>query len=403
VVKRTALSTSKPAVQEVDIAVGFSRLSVSGYRRLRIVNLPLRPLNVLIGANGVGKSSILDVFDLLSSSAEGSLDRTVADAGGIASLLTADGKTNAMNFELQIDQEGAAPLIYQFRLSSKGIGYSIAHEFLTQHRDVARPSDVKYIDAAVPHVRYQNGRSVVEPDWDYNSQETALSQSPKSYRVAESLRHLLADDVSLIYHSLDVSSRAPVRLPQTLSPARTPGSNGEDLLSCLYTMRETASERFETIVDALRTAFPAFDRLEFPPQYGGLLTLGWRDRDFTRPIYANELSEGTLRFLWLATLLQSPGLPKVTLIDEPEVSLHPEMLRLLAELMREASTRTQLVVATHSDRFVRFLRPDELVVCDRDDAGGMTVQRADELDLASWMEEYTLDQLWSMGRLGGRS
>jgi predicted ATPase len=103
------------------------------------------------------------------------------------------------------------------------------------------------------------------------------------------------------------------------------------------------------------------------------------------------------------TLLQSPGLPKITLIDEPEVSLHPEMLRLLADLMREASDRTQLVVATHSDRFVRFLEPCELVVCDRDDAGGMTVQWADELDLKAWMEDYTLDQLWSMGRLGGRA
>jgi predicted ATPase len=190
-----------------------------------------------------------------------------------------------------------------------------------------------------------------------------------------------------------------VRLPQGLSPAQTPGKDGEDLLSCLYTIRETLPDRYEAIVDALKAAFPTFQRLEFPPQSGGLLTLGWRDRDFTRPIFANELSEGTLRFLWLATLLQSPGLPNVTLIDEPEVSLHPEMLRLLAELMREASERTQLIVATHSDRFVRFLRTDELVVCDRDEQGGMSVRRADELDLADWLGEYTLDQLWSLGRL----
>ena len=96
-------------------------------------------------------------------------------------------------------------------------------------------------------------------------------------------------------------------------------------------------------------------------------------------------------------------MPKVTLIDEPEVSLHPEMLRILADLMREASERTQLVVATHSDRFVRFLIPQEIIVCDRGRDGGMTVQWADELDLKAWLEDYTLDQLWSMGRLGGRS
>jgi len=96
-------------------------------------------------------------------------------------------------------------------------------------------------------------------------------------------------------------------------------------------------------------------------------------------------------------------LPKVTLIDEPEVSLHPEMLRLLTELMREASARSQLIVATHSDRFVRFLRPDELIVCDLDETGGMITRWADELDLKEWLEDYTLDQLWSQGILGGRS
>jgi predicted ATPase len=168
-------------------------------------------------------------------------------------------------------------------------------------------------------------------------------------------------------------------------------------------MRETAHERFYAVEDALRAAFPTMERLEFPPVAAGTLTLGWRERGFVRPFYANELSEGTLRFLWLATLLQSPGLPKVTLIDEPEVSLHPEMLRLLADLMREASERSQLIVATHSDRLVRFLEPKELVVCDLDESGGLTATRADELDVKSWLEDYTLDQLWSKGILGGRS
>ena len=100
--------------------------------------------------------------------------------------------------------------------------------------------------------------------------------------------------------------------------------------------------------------------------------------------------------------MHSPGLPKVTLIDEPEVSLHPEMLRLLADLMREASERTQLIVATHSDRLVGFLNPDELVVCDHDEKGNMTTKRADELDLAAWMEDYTLDNFgaWAGSEAG---
>jgi len=117
----------------------------------------------------------------------------------------------------------------------------------------------------------------------------------------------------------------------------------------------------------------------------------------------HQLSEGTLRFLWLVTLLQSPGLTAVTLLDEPEVSLHPELLNLLAGLMREASQRTQLIVATHADRLIRFLDPSEVVTFDLADDGSVTAAWADQFDLDAWLNEYTLDEVWRMGRIGGRS
>lgn len=382
------------------MAAGFSHLSVNGYRRLRAVELPLRPLNVLIGANGVGKSSVLDVLGLLSGSAEGVLEHCIATWGGLPSLLTADGSVE-MTLAVRAAEAGADGLGYQLRLSSKGYGYSVSRETLAFCPDPAGAAAVTYIEAAGERVRYQHEGKLIEPSWDYKWPETALSQVPRMYPEAERFRRRLAD-ISDVYHELDISPRAPIRMPQRLSSAQIPGTDGEDLLPCLYTIRETEPFRFKAIEDALKAAFPSFDRLELPPQ-SGLLTLGWRDRNFTRPIFANELSEGTLRFLWLATLLQSPGLPQVTLIDEPEVSLHPELLRLLAELMREASDRTQLVVATHSDRFVRFLKPEELIVCDLDATGGMTAQRADALDLSAWLQDYTLDELWSKGVLGGRA
>ena len=103
----------------------------------------------------------------------------------------------------------------------------------------------------------------------------------------------------------------------------------------------------------------------------------------------HQLSEGTLRFLWLATLLQSPGLTAVTMIDEPEVSLHPELLSLLADLLREASQRTQLIVATHADRLIRFLKPSEVVAIDVNEKGAAEATRAEELDLEKWLEDYT--------------
>jgi predicted ATPase len=110
-----------------------------------------------------------------------------------------------------------------------------------------------------------------------------------------------------------------------------------------------------------------------------------------------------LRFLWLATLLASPGLTALTLLDEPEVSLHPELLSLLAGLLRAAASRTQLIVATHSDRLVRFLKPAEVVVIDSTEDGMARFTWADQLDLDEWLTEYTLDEVWRMGRMGGRA
>ena len=129
---------------------GFSRLSVTGYRRLKAVNISLRPLNVLIGANGIGKSSLLDVFDLLAASAGGSLQSTVTDLGGMASLLTADGKTNVLTFDLQMDLEDAAPIEYKLRMASEAVGYTIANETLNQYRQARTLVPFKYIDAAGP-------------------------------------------------------------------------------------------------------------------------------------------------------------------------------------------------------------------------------------------------------------
>ena len=108
-----------------------------------------------------------------------------------------------------------------------------------------------------------------------------------------------------------------------------------------------------------------------------------------------------MRFLWLTTVLISPSAASITCIDEPEVSLHPELLKLLAGLLQDASMRGQFIVATHSAELIRWLKPEEILVMDKDE-GRSNFTWADSLDLHEWLQEYTLDQLWLMGTLGGR-
>ncbi len=379
----------------------INRIKITGFRRLYDVDLRIRPLMVLIGANGVGKTSLLDVLSLLSASAAGRLNSALSELGGVTSVLTRK-EADAVSLLVDMEVPGQKPLEYYLSLSPKGTGYAITREVLSQTREgYAEP--FKHVDSRDGDIRYFEieKRGLLRPEWEHDPLETSLSQVPKMFREPEELRRILGSATQ--YHVLDVAPRAPVKLPQQMKPATLPGADGEELVSCLYYLREGDPARFESIVDSLTAAFHDFECLNFPPVAAGMLAMTWKDKNFAKPLYMNELSEGTLRFLWLASLLQSPGLSTITMIDEPEVSLHPELLSLLADLMREAAQRTQLIVATHSDRLIRFLRPDEVVVMDIGEDGFATATWADTMDLEKWLAEYSLDEVWRMGRMGGRS
>jgi len=379
----------------------FQELTIHGFRRLYNVQLPMRPLSVMIGANGTGKTSILDVLSLLAKSAQGKLSESISELSGLSNILTYD-RADELRLGVSMTVPRYEPLEYSLRLRAQAVAYAIGEERLGQRR-AAYPGPFIHIDSHYDEIRYYevDKRNLVRPNWEYKPLETSLSQVPKMFQQPEEFRNRLAS--STFYHVLNVDPRSPVRLPQPMQPATLPGRNGEQLVSCLFYLREAERNRFEAIEDALRAAFPRFDRLDFPPVAAGTLALAWRETGFSKPLYMHQLSEGTLRFLWLATLLQSPGLTALTLLDEPEVSLHPELLSLLADMLREASNRTQLVVATHSDRLVRFLQPKEVVLMDTNEDGLSSLKWADELDLDAWLKDYSLDELWSNGRLGARA
>lgn len=379
----------------------MQRVQIRGFRRLLDLDLEMRPLMVLIGANGSGKTSLLDAFTVMSASAEGKLAATLSSMGGISSISTRGGEVT-VSFGVSMNVPGHEPLEYELELKGVNTGYSISRERLTQSRPGYK-DPFKHLDSAGGDIKYYEveGGGLVRPDWEHSPLETSLFQVPKMFKHPEELRRLLASATK--YHVLDVGPRAPVKTPQQMKPATLPGADGEDLVPYLYYLRESDPDRFEAVEDTLKAAFPDFDSLGFPPVAAGMLSMTWKDRSFDKPFYAHELSEGTLRFLWLVALLQSPGLSTVTMIDEPEVSLHPEQMSILAEVMREASARTQLVVATHSDRLVRFLKPEEVVVMDVKEDGSATAGWADSMNLDAWLEDYCLDEVWRMGRMGGRS
>lgn len=380
----------------------FEQIAIEGFRRLFSVSLEMRPLTVMIGANGVGKTSFLEVFSLLAESAKGQLQSKISELSGLNQMLTRD-RANSLSISLSMPIKEQEPLHYSLQILTKGQFYEIGQETLYQQRNLRVPTPFKYIDSRGLDIKYYSteDEKLLRPNWEQNSLETSLSQVPKMYQEPENLRKILASCSFYRSWELNLAPKSPVRLPQPMRPVKLPGTNGEDLVSCLYYLRETDPIQFEIIEDTLAAAFPDFEKLGFPPVAAGTLAMTWKDKNFKEPLYMDQLSEGTLRFLWLVTLLQSRDLSSITLIDEPEVSLHPELLRYLAHVMREATKRTQLIVATHSDRLIRFLEPEEILVCNYED-GLTTMNWGDSIDLKHWLEEYTLDQLWSMNIIGGR-
>jgi len=377
----------------------LENISIKGFRRLEHTELEMRDLIVMIGANGSGKTSFLDVLSILAASARGNLHDTLQIKGGLNEILTR-GKARELEIKISMKVPEAQSLKYSLMLSPKGLSYEIKDETLTQQRNPNLPEPFKYIESHGLDIKYtQEGSGLLRPNWDHNPLETSLSQVPKMYQEPENLRKSLAS--CTYYGSLDVSEKSPIRLPQAMRPAKLPGATGEDLVSCLYYLRETNRDRFELVENTISAAFPDFERLNFPPVAAGTISMTWTDKNFSEDIYIHELSEGTLRFLWLITLLQSQSLTTITLLDEPEVSLHPDLLRHLVYFMREASKHTQIIVATHSDRLIGFLDPREILICDIEE-GSAQMTWGDTFNLDKWLQDYSLDQIWAMNLIGGR-
>ena len=266
----------------------------------------------------------------------------VAEHGGIDSIINRgrDGRRSAkMSIELLVDvesQRSDKPMVYTVEMLSLQHSPALGIERL-EWQIYSDPPPLRYIDAQGERVRYfdPETKRLKEPNWAYRANELALAQVPKMYQEPEALRNLLA---SAVYQSfLDVSPRSAVRLPQPLTPGVRPGPNGEGLYSALFNLRSKAPDIYERILALLEQGFPGFQRIEFDVVGAGQVTLMWLDRYSKQPLYPNQLSEGTLRFLWLATSLLSPAIPPILLLDEPEISLHPELLMVLAAVLEDAA------------------------------------------------------------------
>lgn len=355
----------------------LDRIQIAGFKSIRDQTVELRPLNVLIGANGAGKSNFVQVFRLLHELVNQNFQVFVARSGGADRLLHFGAKTTEEIF-VNVD---FGPMSYYCRLlSSAGDSLVFAEERIWD-----RGPNVSAVD------RMGRRESLL------GDATSALGRLNMAYLVTPVLRGWK------VYHFHDTSASARIKQTGDLSDNAALRSDAGNLAAFLYRLQETEPGTFRNIVDTIRLVAPFFGKFDLRPDRlnPDKIKLEWREEGADTYFDASSLSDGTLRFICLATLLLQPDSPATILIDEPELGLHPFAINVLADLFRSAAERTQIIVSTQSVTLVNQLSPEDVIVVDRERRESV-FRRPSSTELESWLDGYSLGELWEKNVLGGR-
>ena len=374
-------------------------------------------LTVLIGPNGAGKSNFISFFDMMSRSLsdESAFPNYVAERGGASKLLR-DGPS-ATNF-IEASTELTTPNgknIYRFRLQyAAGDALFFANENHEHHpKQDGDESDDLF-------------RGALEVPIKNNGDERGQGELRTGFRFPELLIHADHDAPAAVtrdffrgitpYQFHNTSAVARMRTKWRVSDNRRLKADAANIAPLLLRLKERESGCYRRIVDTIRLILPFFSDFELEPDYGYLL-LAWRERHSDEIFDVSQASDGMLRVISLVTLLLQPedSLPDVLILDEPELGLHPYAINVIGGLIRAASTKTQVIIATQSPSLVDCFDPEDVVVVGREGCavernghvvereGRATVfRRLDSDSLSEWLEEYSLSELWEKNVIGGR-
>jgi len=360
----------------------LTSIEIEGFTSIRSARVELGAMNVLIGANGAGKSNFVQAFELLGRISEDLLNLFVGRNGGASALIN-DGADN-LRISLKLN---APPNFYQAHLA-------------------AAPNDELIFDEEVISF---HGKDHPEP-WTRSigrgHRETRLGETAEergSNSVAADIIKLLQG--CRVYHFHDTSVDAPVK---RLSPTadnlalRADAGNIAAILLRLQDSSDRADKAsYRRIVGAIRLVAPFFRDFVLQPDSTDRILLRWQRRNSETVFSANQMSDGTLRFVCLATLLLQPELPALVVLDEPELGLHPMAIVQLADMLRSASTRSQVLIATQSVTLMNQFSAEDLIVVEQRD-GNSVFSRPNTAALENWLDEYSLGELWEKNIIGGQ-
>lgn len=352
----------------------LNEITIKGFKSIESAKLALGDLNVVIGANGSGKSNLIGVFRLLERVLSRNLQTFVASEPD-RFLYHGRKVTPALSVDFDFDQ------------NSYGIKLKASQDTL-----IFEYERVKYSG------NLEWGESIAE-----GHKESKLEKAAESYHnkipkfVFPKARNIL------VYHFHDTSDSSPAKRTCDIDDNRFFRSDAANLPAFLYWLQEKYPVRFRHIEEHVRLVAPFFDRFDLAPSRLNeqKIKLEWKQKSSDAYFDAYSLSDGTLRFICLATLLLQPSPPELILLDEPELGLHPFAIRILAEMLEAVSNKAQVLLATQSVTLLNNFAPKDVIVAENDGLK-TTFQRLDEEKLKHWLDEFSIGELWEKNVLGGR-
>ncbi len=364
------------------MADSLNMLTIRGFRSIqKLESFELRNLNVLIGGNGAGKSNLIDFFRLLRSIIDGNLNDFICSGGGISDFLYNGRKiTSQMEFETIFGVRG-----YRFTLKP-GLNENC---ILTDEARYDENSRFGWWELN---------------DWIENNQSRLVKEA-KSNTNDSQYSSPVYESISSwhVYHFHDTTATAPMRHYEIIQDNKALRYNASNIAPYLLKIKNEYPHNYQEIISTLRTVMPFFDDFILEERYFGdtcKVNISWKQHGSDYPMQPYHLSDGSVRFICLATVLLQPKLPSTIIIDEPELGLHPYAINILAELMQNASKFTQLIVATQSPTLLDNFSIDDIIVVNRKD-GASIFERLQESELKNWLEEYSIGELWRKNVIAG--
>lgn len=355
----------------------LSRIKISGYKSIKECDISFGKINVLIGSNGAGKSNFISAFSLLQN------------------IL-------AKNLQVSVAQSGVNALLYKGRKVTEEIAFKVyfgknSYGFNLVPTDDNRLIFRKEFFGYSPWENESNvSRGHSESMWDIG-----VNNGIDEYVIP-----ILKKQNWRVYHFHDTGKSAKVKQEHNISNNRVLLFDAANLAAFLYRLKNNYQKNYYEIVQTIQLIAPYFADFVLEPQEGNEehIVLKWQQKGCEDVFNASQLSDGTLRFICLATLLLQPHKlqPATIIIDEPELGLHPYAITIFAELVKQISDEKQIIISTQSVELLNEFDVEDVIVVDRSE-NGSEFKRLNEEELEVWLEEdYALGDLWKKNILGGR-